>query len=81
MTIKRQAGELENDGIAPDIIKRIKTALQSSLSDFNMALTELPNDKTAWTIRSKATVVNNRLINRWYRNWKTASKVNTPANN
>jgi hypothetical protein len=67
---------LKQAEIAPEAIDKAKEALDKSVEEFNQALLAIPNKKTAWTIRTEATVINNKLINRWYRQWETAKQNN-----
>ena len=61
---------LKKDNISPETLKTVREALSISQEEFDLALMDLPK-KTSWAIREKASVVDNRLINKWHKRWKT----------
>jgi len=67
---------LEQNNISLELINKTKKALDNSVEEFNNFLMSIPNKKTSRTIRTKATVINNELINRWYEKWNTAKRNN-----
>ncbi|MDA3917766.1 MAG: hypothetical protein PF690_12450 [Deltaproteobacteria bacterium] len=58
------------------LINKSAEALCISVDEFNEILLDIPNKKTAWTIRSEATVTQNKLINRWWKQWEKAKLEN-----
>lgn len=58
------------------LINKAAEALCISVDEFNEILLDIPNKKTAWTIRAEATVTQNKLINRWWKQWEKAKLEN-----
>jgi len=65
---------LKSDNVPYDLICKVKEALGVSRQEFDNVLSAIPNKKLAWKIRSAANVVDNRLINKWRKQWLVAKE-------
>lgn len=68
---------METENIPPRLIAAARKALDVSPAEFDKFLAGLSSKNMAWQIRSLATVVDNRLIDKWYGDWN--DKVLVPG--
>lgn len=70
------AAELVADNTPADLIEKLRKALATSVEAFDQEMMQIKSKKISWRIREKASVYDNRLVDSWYRRWKTA-KLNS----